>query len=97
MIYVNASNVTTNVMDCSSELLIINTQMCYSGDKHSAGSHSVSAGGRVDFMTNNRQRKNSVAEFLWCVTKIKVAVILTPSFSERFIFYFIQKVFVLNV
>lgn len=61
MIYVNASNVTTNVMDCSSELLIINTQ---SGDKHSAGSHSASAGGRVDFMTNNRQRKNSVAEFL---------------------------------
>lgn len=97
MIYVNASNVTTNVMNCSSELLIVNTQMCYSGDKHSAGSHSASAGGRVDFMTNNRQRKNSVAEFLWCVTKIKVAVILTPSFSERFIFFFIQKVFVLNV
>lgn len=51
----------------------------------------------LDSTANNRQRKNSVAEFLWCVTKIKVAVILTPSFSERFIYFFIQKVFVLNV
>lgn len=51
MLYVNASNVTTNIMDCSSELLVMKTQMCYSGDKHSAGSHSVTAGVRVDFMT----------------------------------------------
>lgn len=47
----------------------------------------------LDSTANNRQRKNSVAEFLWCVTKIKVAVILTPSFSERFIFFFYSEGF----
>ena len=52
----------------------------------------------LDSTANNRQRTNSVAEFLWCVTKIKVAVILTPSFfREVFFFFFIQRVFVLNV
>lgn len=50
MLYMNASQ--TKLMVYSSKLLIISTQMRYSGHKHGTESHVLVVGGKVDFITS---------------------------------------------
>lgn len=78
MLYVNASQ--TKRMVYSSKLLITRTQMHYSGYKHSAESHSLTAGGQVAFITSGLYVYSK--QLLSSLVSDQNVIILTLSFIE---------------